>query len=103
MSLTGFTKPQILYDIASGSYTLPDYFLAENVDDCPNIDKPEPVSEEEALKLTHQIIGDDDPKMISNLSVKERNKILSQMKEANISVNLIEKITGINRHLIYKA
>ena len=102
-SLTGFTKPEILYDITAGDCALLDYLKAENGDNCLDIEKQVSVSDDEAVKIIREITGNDDPEQISEFPTKERNDYLARMKEEKISVSQIEKITGISRNIIYKA
>ena len=100
--MNGFTKPQILYDIAAGHYPLLDYLLTENDDTCLDIVMKTPLSEIEAKKLIQQIIWNIAPKAITDLTIEERKKIIGQMKDADIPVKLIEQYTGISRNIIYK-
>ena len=102
ISLSGFTKPRILYDLAEGDFALLDYLASNNEDICLDIEVRPPVSDSDALKEIHRILGGIDPKSLSRLSLEKRNSFLSKMKDANISAKQIEDLTGISRNVYYK-
>ena len=101
-SRRGFTKTQVLYDLASGQYPLLDYLLSENSDSCLDIETELPMSDADALAAIQKISGENDPTKISALQKEDRDRLLRRIKNSGISVKQIEKITGISRNIIYK-
>ncbi len=102
ISLSGFTKPRILYDLAEGDFALQDYLSTDSTDRCLDIEVRAPLSDSDALKEIRRILGEIEPKSLSRLSLEKRNFFLSKMKDANISAKQIEDLTGISRNVYYK-
>ncbi|MBQ6508028.1 MAG: transposase, partial [Flexilinea sp.] len=94
--LSGFTKPQLLYDLAAGNCPLQDYLLADNDDICLDIDTNAQMPDLEAEIKIKQILGNIN---LKNVSKETRNHLLVQMKDAGITAVQIEKFIGISRHI----
>ncbi|MBR6090222.1 MAG: transposase, partial [Anaerolineaceae bacterium] len=103
VSMSGFTKPGILYEIAGKELPLKEFLLKENDDICLDEYTPIVLSDQETQKAIRKICGETDPMQISNLPKKARDILLVKMKDAGISIKQIEQYTGIGRNIIYRA
>ena len=60
-------------------------------------------TDERAIKLINKLCGTNTPQELQNMELPIRNKYLRQLKESGISVNRLERLTGLSSYIIYRA
>ena len=100
---TGFTKPQVLFDIAGGPREFMNFLMEDSDDVCLDIDSGKRISDEKAKEAIIQITGLDDPKKLSDLYSEQVRGLLIRMKESGLSVRQISRITGVDRNIVFRA
>ncbi len=103
LTLSGFTKPKILYDLAEGNLKLPDYLLSDNEDICLDLEKNAAISDAEALGVIRSVFKDPDLSDIKSLPRYERNLLLQKLKEEGLSARQISLYTGLGRNIVQRA
>ena len=102
-SLSGFTKPKILYDLAEGYFRLEDYLLSDNEDICLDVEKTTTITDADALGIIQSTYKGSDLSGIKSLPLIERNLLLQKLKEEGLSARQISLFTGLGRNIIQRA
>ncbi len=71
-------------------------------DKCLEIYEKYRLSDKEALKIIKRVCKLNNPQEIQSLNIKTRNTYLKKLKDHDISIRQIERLTGVNRGVIYK-
>ena len=85
--------------------TFKKYMEEENKDKCLDneIKERKRVTDEEAKRLIKELIKSDNPQKIQQMDKKVRDEIVRNLKEKDISIRQLARITGIGRRVIEKA
>lgn len=103
VSLTGFTKPGILYDIAGNNLDLLEYLVSDNEDSCLDIDNIKIKTDSEALDVIRSVFDDPDMSKIKLLPRQERDHLIRRLKDAGLSARQISLYTGLGRNIIQRS
>ncbi|WP_432662549.1 transposase [Wukongibacter baidiensis] len=75
-----------------------------NEDKCLDVNfRKRPMSDEEAKKIIKETVHLDNPQMLQQMSKTERDAIIRKLKEKDISIRQLARITGLGRRVIEKA
>lgn len=81
-----------------------EYINKPNNDECLEISKKRKITDEEARSIIRKLCEINDPTNLQKLDISTRNAYLSKIKKGScISIRQIERITGINREIIFRA
>lgn len=86
-------------------FDVADHFLGER-DEPSNVDYPQVrkrLTADEAVALSKSLLGEDTLIGIAGLPKEERDKCLAILKDAGLSIRMIELVTGINRNTVWAA
>ena len=61
------------------------------------------MSDKDVRQLIQKLIKSDDIQVIQQMSRNERNKALRHLKEMDISIRQLARVTGLGRRIIEKA
>ena len=79
------------------------YCNEDNNDVCLEIEEKHRIYDDEAREIITKICEVTNPTELQCLDIYDRNKSLNQLKEYGLSIRQIERLTGINRGVVFKA
>jgi len=79
------------------------FIIKANDDKCLEIEENRRITDEEAKSILKRICNMSIPAEFQSLDMQERNRILKDIKESELSIRQIERLTGINRGTVLKA
>ena len=82
-----------------------EFMIKENEDKCLGYEsyKEKRMSDKDVRQLIQKLIKSDDIQVIQQMSRNERNKALRYLKEMDISIRQLARVTGLGRRIIGKA
>ena len=80
-------------------------FMKEDIDDiCMEIEERKRLNDDEVKLILKKISKKSNPMQIQEMNIQQRNEILRKLKEIDgVSIQQLERITGINRNVIQRS
>lgn len=79
-------------------------FLRQDADEkCMEYEQEKRLTDERAAEIIRRFGKVKHSQVLQNIEVKERNRIIEELKTAGLSIRQIERLTGINRGTISRA
>ncbi len=90
-------------ELLNGQAGFKEFHLAEEQQPCLECEGPRRIGDEKAAMLICELAQISEPSALQSVDRLRRNAILVQLKNTGITIRQIERLTGLNRGLIYKA
>lgn len=97
----GLIDADFVFDLLSKDQLL-EYFNEDTNEVCMDISENYRLNDEEAVNLIYEVSGSKNPAKIQNLDLKERNRVLAELKSRGLSIRQISRLTGISFNIVRK-
>ena len=98
-----FCDPEVLIRIAEGYDRLMEYLVMENEDTCLEAEDRHILTDDEALLKIRKAAGISNPFELLVLPRAQRNDLLRLLKNEEIPVRQLARLTGLDRNIIQRA